>query len=178
MAITVDWGAKVINVPQADLTFIGGTLYELDVDVLRLALKDLEDGEVGMPFLDTHRHNTEIIISGVTYARTVEIINGYTLTIEDGQYRVRTVGANHNIADVLNLNQVSLLVQNSAGLIATGGSGLTPTESTQLDELSQIAALDPANPVVHDDAQIASGAIDILVEPNTPAAGQVRLTRQ
>jgi hypothetical protein len=146
--------------------------------VCRRALKDLEDDEAGMPFLDTHRHNTEITISGVTYARTVEIINGYTVTLEDGQYRVRTVGANHNIADVLNLNQVSLLVQNSAGLIATGISGLTPSESGQLDEVHQVMGLDPANPVVHDDAQIASGAIDVLVEPDTPSPGQVRLTRQ
>ena len=39
----------------------------------------------------------------------IEIINGYTVTFQDGQYRVRFVGSNNNISDVANLNQVSLL---------------------------------------------------------------------
>ncbi|MDX1486576.1 MAG: hypothetical protein R3268_00140 [Acidiferrobacterales bacterium] len=120
MAITVDWATRVINIPQADLTSIGGSLYELDVDTLRTTLKDLEDDEEGMNFPDTHQHQGESVLSGVTYARTVEIINGYTVTFEDGQYRVRTVGANHNISDVMNLNQVSLITNNSAGLVNTG----------------------------------------------------------
>lgn len=101
-------------------------LYELDVNLLRLALKEIEESGAGIVYPDTHRHNTEITLSGVTYARSVEIINGYTITFEDGQYVVSCVGANHNIADVKNLNQVSIVVGNSAGLVVTnsgGGSG-------------------------------------------------------
>lgn len=116
MAISINWSTKVINIPQADLTLVSGTVYEYDVNAFRLELKDVEDGE-GMPFLDTHRHNTEIVISGVTYARTLEIINGYTVTFEDGQYSVNLFGANNNVLDVLNRNQVSVSVQNSAGLV-------------------------------------------------------------
>jgi len=118
MAITVDWANKIINIPQADLTFISGTLYELDTDVFRLDLKALEAGEQGMPELDTHRHNTEVTVAGVTFARTIEIINGYTVTFEDGQYAVRLVGSNNNIFDegVINRNQVSIISTNSAGL--------------------------------------------------------------
>jgi hypothetical protein len=135
VAISVTWGTKVINVPQADLTPLGGDLYELDVNALRLALKDLEDDPEGMPFPDTHRHNTEIVLSGDTYARTFEIINGYTLEFEDGFYNVKCIGANHNIADVMVQNCVSIIVGNSAGLIVreSGTTGLTPEESADLE---------------------------------------------
>ena len=122
--ITVDWATKIISVPKADLTLVGGTLYELDTDAFRLRLKDLEDDEQGIPFLDTHRHVTQITIAGVTFSRFVEIINGYTVTFEDGQYAVRLAGSNNNIFDegVINRNQVSVIPTNSAGLqvVATG----------------------------------------------------------
>jgi len=118
MALSVDWNTKVILVPQADLTVLGPSLYELDVDAFRLELKAIEAGD-GMPFLDTHRHFTEVTLSGVTYARIIEIINGYTVEFEDGQYTVVAVGANHNLADVKVANQVSLVTQNSAGLVST-----------------------------------------------------------
>jgi len=117
VAITIDWGnTYVISVPQADLTFLGGTLYEHDVDAFRLALKALEDGEEGIPFPDTHIHNTEVTISGIIYARTIQIISPYTVTYEDLSYRVNLIGANNNITDVLNLNKVQVIPSNSAGL--------------------------------------------------------------
>lgn len=118
MAITIAWGTKIINIPQVDLTYISGSLYELDVDDFRLTLKDLEDDEAGMPFLRTHNHNTEVTVAGTVLSRVVEIINGYTVTFQDGQYAVRLVGANNNISDVTNINQVSIRSNNSAGLIA------------------------------------------------------------
>lgn len=123
MAISINWATKVIFVPLADLAVVSPGLYELDVDAFRLALKDIEDSEDGVAFPDTHRHNTQVTLSGVTYSRIVEIINGYTVEFEDLPYTVRCVGANHNIADVKVVNQVSLIVGNSAGLItvATGG---------------------------------------------------------
>jgi len=132
VAVSVDWATKVITIPQADLTLVSGTTYQYDVDEFRLALKDLEDDQEGIPFLDTHQHNTEVTIGGVTYARTFEIINGYTVEFEDGQYGVTLFGANHNIGDVLVRNQVSVLIQNSAGLIVTvnssGAAGMTLDE--------------------------------------------------
>lgn len=126
MAISIDWDDKIIYVPKADTTLIQLSpfeLRELDADVFRLALKDLEAGVDGMIYLDTHKHNTEVVLGGVTYARFIEIINGYTITFEDGQYAVSIVGANTNIGDVTNLNQVSIRTANSAGLIVTSGSG-------------------------------------------------------
>lgn len=131
--ISVDWGNKIINIPQSYLTLIGGNVYGLDLDQLRLDLKDLEDNAEGMPFPDTHYHNTEVTFSGVTLARVIIFINGYTVTFEDGQYAVEAKGANSNLADVMNVNQVSLRSFNTAGLITViSGSGLTSEEHTQL----------------------------------------------
>jgi hypothetical protein len=119
MAISIDWGSKVINIPKADMTLIQASpeVRELDVNAFRLTLKALEDDADGMPFPDTHRHTTEVTLAGLTYARIVEIINGYTVEFEDGQYTVNCVGANHNISDAKVANQVSLIVNNAAGLI-------------------------------------------------------------
>jgi hypothetical protein len=114
--ITINWSTKVISVPQSYLTFQGGTDYELDIDQFRLDLRDLEDDVQGMPFDQTHNHNTEFVLSGTTYARVVELINGYTVTFEAGSYRVLLRGANSNISDFTNLNGVSIDSANSAGL--------------------------------------------------------------
>jgi len=141
MAITVDWSTNVIFVPKADLTLIGGSVYELDVDSFRLELKAIEASEEGLPFLDTHEHNTSVLLSGVTYARIVSILAPYTIEFEDGNYSVSCIGANHNIADVKVVNSVSLIINNSAGLIVvSGGGALTPEESAQLAKLDYMEA--------------------------------------
>lgn len=121
MAITIDWGTRVIFIPRNDLTLIQLTpteIRELNLNEFRMTLKDLEDSEDGMCFPDTHRHNTEVSIAGLVIARVIEIINGFTITFEDGQYAVNLVGANSNVGDVVNVNQVSIRSQNSAGLIS------------------------------------------------------------
>lgn len=146
MAITINWGTKVINVPQADLTPLGGDVYELDANWFRLELKSLEDSDEGMIFPKTHNHNTEVVLSGVTYARIIEIINGYTITFEDGQYAVNVVGANSNISDVTNVNQVSIRMNNSAGLITVDtGGGATADPATEHNNFSGGVTLDVVN---------------------------------
>ena len=120
MATSVDWSNKIINVLRADMTLVQTTPTEirsLDLNSFRKDLKDLEDGEEGMSFLDTHTHNTTSTLGGVTLARVIEIINGYTVTFEDGAYAVNLVGANSNVGDVTNVNQVSIRSTNSAGLV-------------------------------------------------------------
>ena len=122
MSITITWGTRVINVPKSDLTLLQSNpveIRELDLDWFRLQLKDLEDDEEGIPHPDTHRHNVEVQIGGLTLARVIEIINGYTITFEDDQYAVNLVGANSNVGDVINVNQVSVRSFNSAGLISS-----------------------------------------------------------
>lgn len=137
MALSLDYGTNVIFVPKADLTLVAGNLYELDVDAFRKELKSIEASQGGIPGEDTHIHNTQVVLSGVVYARTVEIIAPWTVEFEDpggapGQYVVRCTGANHNLADVKVANQVSLIIGNSAGLIVTDTSGLTAGESAAL----------------------------------------------
>lgn len=122
MAITIDWGNRVIYVPKDDLTIVQNNPSEIrsmDLNWFRLQLKNLEDSETGMIFPDTHKHNTEVYIGGLTYARVIEIINGYTITFEDGQYAVNLVGANSNVGDRVNVNSVSVRSFNSAGLISS-----------------------------------------------------------
>jgi len=106
---------------------------ELDLDTFRLALRNLEDSEEGVPFLHTHNHNTAVTVGGVTLARVIEITNGYTMTFEDGQYAVNLVGANSNVPDVTNVNQVSVRSANSAGLIVVvSGSGVTQQDKEEI----------------------------------------------
>ena len=109
---------------------------ELDLDDFRLALKDLEDNVQGINWQKTHNHTAPYEISGVQYARRVMLVNGYTVTFEDGQYAVNVVGANSNIGDYINLNQVSVRTNNSAGLIMVeGASGAwTSDEKEQIRE--------------------------------------------
>jgi len=141
MAISVNWGTSVISVPQADLTNLGNSIYELDVDSFRLSLKALEDDPDGMPFPKTHIHNTSTTLSGVTYARTVEILPPYTVEFEDGNYSVSCVNANHNISDRKVVNSVSLIINNSAGGIDS--DALT----TRITELWKLQGLDSSNPM-------------------------------
>lgn len=150
MALSINWATRVISVPQAFLTLVSFGVYELSVEVFRLALKDIEDSEDGAAFPDTHRRNSPVSLSGVVYAQTFEIINGYTVTFQDtgSPYTVRVTGGNHNLADVKNVNNVSLLVGNSAGLIVVSsgnGSGPTAAEIATAVLAQMMASVVPAN---------------------------------
>ena len=140
MAITVNWPTKVISIPQADLTLVTGTLYEADTDAIRLELKAIEADE-GMPFEDTHRHNTEVTVAGTTFARIIEIINGYSIQFTpDSQFSVRLAGSNNNFFDVENgilvQNQVQVIAQNSGGLIVTTAGADTSNHLTKTEFLA------------------------------------------
>ena len=120
MAVTIDYATKSILVPRDYMEVVQLAPTEvrrLDLNVFRLELKSLEDDSDGMAFERTHSHTTGVSVSGAILARVVQIINGYTVTFEDGQYAVNLVGANSNVADVVNVNQVSVRTANSAGLV-------------------------------------------------------------
>lgn len=132
MAVTIDFATSIISVPQADLTLITGTLYEMDTEVdFHQAVNALLDDEEGIVFDDAILHNTEISVAGVTYARFIEVINGYSVVFTpDTQWSVRLAGSNNNIFDiengVLNQNQVQVIPNNSAGLqVVIQGSGVS-----------------------------------------------------
>jgi hypothetical protein len=137
MPISVNPQTFVITVPKTELDLDSGTLYTLDTNKFRLALKDWEDNEGGIIFPKTHDHNTEVTVAGTTFARTVEILPPYSITFEDGQYTVILEGSNNNIFDVaegiLNQNQVQVIPTNSAGLIVSiQGSGVSAQDKLDI----------------------------------------------
>lgn len=119
MAITIDWPNKIISVgksaPMVQLQAVPTEIWQLDLDVFRQELNSLQASE-GIWAETTHTHNTTVTVSGAVLARVVQIINGYTVTFEDGVYAVNLVGANSNVGDVTNVNSVSVRTANSAGL--------------------------------------------------------------
>lgn len=136
MAYVYDYATLTITVPQSDLTLVSGTLYDLDTKVFKETVADEQDSDRGIPFVNAISHNTEVTVAGTTFARTIELINGWSLTFEDlPNYTVRLVGSNNNLFDVangiLNQNQVQVISTNSAGLITvdTGGTALTAQQT-------------------------------------------------
>lgn len=124
MAIDVDWTGVDTNpyriyVPRADMPIIqvSPEIRSFDVAAFKTELGTLQAEVDGIMWTDTFIHKSETLLSGITYARFVEIIPPYTVEFEDGQYVVQSFGANHNVADVKIENQVGIIVQNSAGLI-------------------------------------------------------------
>jgi hypothetical protein len=122
MSISVNWLTKVITIPKSDLTLVQSSpneIYELNLNELRYWLHDEQDSVEGIVNLEIFTHNTEAELGGITFARVIRIINGYTITFENGSYAVNLIGANSNVADVTNVNNVSVRPYNSAGLISS-----------------------------------------------------------
>ena len=180
--MTIDWLHSIIYVDKNDLDLIQSLPHEirkLDVNWFHLKLRELEASDEGMGFLKTHRHNTEVVLGGVVYARVVEVIAPYTITFEDGQYEVSIVGGNSNILDKTNLNQVSVRSSNSAGLqIVTQGSGVTEQDKIDIaikvwndptgeavaiksDELHRIQGLKAGEPMTVTPTSRKAGDIDL-----------------
>jgi hypothetical protein len=175
---TIAWLTKVITVPQSFLTFVSAGKYSLDVNLFRNALKDIEDSSEGMSYPDTHSHSTAVTLSGVTYARQFVIVNGYTVTFESTgtPYQVECIGANHNILDVKNVNDVSLIIGNSAGLIAvdTGGGGAGPTAAqiaaqVRVELAAELAQLTKVS-------KIHGVGVPLVVTPTSRTAGDINQT--
>jgi hypothetical protein len=172
MTISVAWTTGVITVEQSDLTPVGGSEYEHDINQFHKDLRTLEASQAGAIYPRTHDHNTEVALAGLLYARAVRILPPYTVKYEDLQYQVKAKGANHNVADVKVLNQVSLITENSAGLINAGltqpevrnAMTLPATESPQAGSIdSQLAALVDAL-VVHAGTAQAGAASTITLD--------------
>ena len=125
MAITIDYTTRIISIPKADMALIQlkpSEVYELDIDAFRLKLKHMEDNIGGISFVDTHFSSVATTSDGTVVARVFEIINGYTVEFEDGDYTVNLVGASTNIDEVLNLNKVRVRGVSSTYLAQTGAT--------------------------------------------------------
>jgi len=122
VALSINPITYIISIPKADLTLIQLSpveIRELNLNTFRLDLKSWEDSEEGIVQPKTHTHNTEVSLAGITFARVIEILDPYSITFEDGQYAVNLIGANSNVGDKVNVNQVSVRSANSAGLISS-----------------------------------------------------------
>ncbi len=120
MTISVNHLTRVISIPKADLTLVQASpteIRELDLGKFKLWMRDWEDSEDGISMPPVISHNTEVTVGGLTLARVIEIINGYTVTFENGAYAVNLTNANSNVGDVVNVNNVSVRANNSAGLV-------------------------------------------------------------
>jgi hypothetical protein len=194
MAIAIDYSTDpfTIEVQRADLTVVDApnNIYSMDTDAyFRLGLKALEASEDGIVFSDTHRHNTEVTIVGITLARVVEVINATTpdrtntqtphnyqvVFLPDEQWTVILEGSNNNIFDVQNgilvQNQVQIISNNSAGLITTDGALYICTELTaEMQEqrleadLGQIRLDSDITPDL--DSDIIPTLLNAEIEPN------------
>jgi len=122
MALTVDYATKIFTILKADMTLLQSiptVIYELDLVALRAEMKALTDNEIGISYDDSHEWFPSQTVGGVQLAPVFVMINGYTVTFEDGQHAVNFRGANTNLQDVVNVNQVSIRPSNSAGLVQT-----------------------------------------------------------
>lgn len=166
MALTLDPATRLISVPQADLTFVSGTLYSLDTDQFRKDVMDLLASESFIWMPDAYSHNTEVTVAGTTFARTLEFINSYSVQFENtgSQYSVRLEGSNNNIFDVENgilvpTSLVTVISTNSAGLVL-GQSGDLAAIKERTDRLPD----DPASESNVDVARInAANALAVSV---------------
>jgi hypothetical protein len=116
---SVDWITGEVVVSRADMPVIqvSPEVRQLNTSEFFTELKDLEASTEGAPWPDIQRHFVEYTVSGITYAEAIIIIAPYFITFEDGQYAVSLRESNNNIIDVATQNQVSILGNNSAGLI-------------------------------------------------------------
>jgi hypothetical protein len=149
VAITIDQGTKRITIPQGDLTFVSGSLYELNTETFRTTMNDLMDDEAHIWMDDYAARNAPVTVAGTTFAQTIEIINGWSLQFENLAMTVRLVSSNNNFFDVesgilISSPLVNVIGQNSAGLVVSG-SGMSAVESQRLAEVWRDQGLDAAN---------------------------------
>lgn len=150
MALSIDQGTRVITIPQADLTFVSGALYELNTETFRNSMNDLMDDEEHIWMPDYAVRNAPVTVAGTTFAQTIEIVNGFSVNFENLAYSVRLAQSNNNLFDVESgILVVSALVtvigQNSAGLVLAG-SALTGAQADQLAEIHNDRGLDSGDP--------------------------------
>lgn len=151
MALTIDPALQRVTIPQSDLTFVSGTLYTFDTEAYMRALNALLDDEDYIWMPDAFVHNTEATILGTTYARQILNANGWSLTFENVPMTVQYTGSNNDLFDsengiLINVSNVNVIGNNSAGLVVTG-SGLSTPQATKLDEIHRDMGLDSSNPV-------------------------------
>jgi len=124
----VTWPTRTLYIDQAELTEVtAGTVYSMDTTWLWELIHDLMDDAEGMANPDMMFHSQPYTLSGVTYERAVEVINGYVIQFTgpadpNDHYTVILEGGNNNVADVFIPNPVTVISNNSAGLARAAGA--------------------------------------------------------
>lgn len=166
MDLTINWIDKIVFVPKAEMILRQTSpveIRELDITEFRNALKLLEGSESGIVFPDIHSNSPPLTIAGVTLARVLEIINGYTIQFENGQYLVNVVNGNSNLSDNIIPNSVSVRSNNSAGLVR--GDGISLEDRQLLEDILNLIEADEK----YDSARVTKyrkGTLEILLDKN------------
>lgn len=180
MALTLDPATKIFTIAQSDLTLISGTFYSLDTNSFKNQVRKLLGSEAYIWMDSAITHNTEVTIAGTTYARLIEVINGYSVEFSpNSQYSVRLEGSNNNLFDIasgiLNQNQVQVIPTNSAGLIVGEGgnviSGAAINQEVtimQPDETISISSAIDNAVMIYDTAISVGGEVGQYVALNEP----------
>lgn len=133
---TVDWVARVVTVPLADLTFVSGSNYTLATADVHNELRRLEwafaDGLWAPAILN---HFETLVLSGIPKTRTIQMINGYTWKISASDINVSLLGIDSNLLDTyIPGNGISILANNSVGKQDVSG-GLNAGQDTKLTRI-------------------------------------------
>ena len=171
MALSLDLLNLICTVDQFDMPDVTGAsaseIRELDLSSFRIEWGALMDNEPNVSYPWPFEWTQPKTLGGIVYAPLLEIINGWTIIFTTGTYSVNIVGANSNMSDVIIKNTVGVNTSNSAGLIQTAVSGLTPDESLSLELMLKLfrnrRETDPATGIqrVYDDDNTT-----VLVEGN------------
>lgn len=111
--MTVDWQNKIVHIEINDLKSVAQNIYELNPLDFKEKAQGFEASEEGILHDEIVEYKPPIYLDGATVPDVVEVVNGYTITFEDGQYAVNLKGANSNIAEVTNVNGVQVRSFNS-----------------------------------------------------------------
>jgi hypothetical protein len=121
MAVTIDYNTYIISVDKSDTQFVGTNpatgleVRQLDVVIFGQLLADVQDNSPDVWAPTAYSYTQPADVGGVQLAPVLLILSPYTVTFEDGQYAINFVGGNTNLGDFVNVNQVSIRPNNSAG---------------------------------------------------------------
>ena len=116
MPLLCDWNTKIITVPKSELTLDTGTKYKITAVYWFELLRELNGSVEGIAeTINSPLFNNTPPTSSTP--RIVNVINGYTVQIEDGLYSLEIINGNTNFRDVEIKNQVSVGTNNTTGFI-------------------------------------------------------------
>ena len=128
--------------PQSYLTFVSGTLYNLDTMELWRDMKLEEEAEEGIVFNDLQAHNANYTVAGVTYADGLFMQCEITFENTGSNYSVKLINSNNDIFDedggiLVATPGLTIIPGNAAGLVLTDVNvpALSTDEAEQLEDM-------------------------------------------